>query len=163
MVKERLFFGRPHCRRGAGELESALDALAAGLNLRLTFYDLSGAFLDGDGGILPGQWRTHEFFPVCAEACAKDKKYCIQHCYVKANALGDAGGRPAFHKCRFGLVEAVVPIFEQDRHIASIFVGAWRRSAANDAVVAALQMTRWMASFLFEQVRPSPSWRNLTM
>jgi len=130
MAKREFLHGRASSRKGASQVEKALDALASTSGLRLTLYDFSAFFIDPANGesLVPGQWMTHTCFPVCSEAYRVDKPACVAHCRKKANAKAARAGRPVFHECRMGIVEIAVPFFVRGRFIGSLFAGQWRRS-----------------------------------
>ena len=110
--------------RNSGSIEALIRNCEQACDVHITIHDHLGFFKTADGQALLAERNIH-WHPYCQLGRAQSFQHCSDHC--KDAVPAEARNGQAFvTRCWKGLRELILPLFVEDRHIATVFVGGWR-------------------------------------
>ncbi|MFW6154616.1 MAG: helix-turn-helix domain-containing protein [Planctomycetota bacterium] len=105
-------------------IEAILQDAEALLDVRLTLHDLSGVFVDAEGGPLLDRVRgSHRRYATCGYGHGRR---CVEHCYAAVGKRAAASEGAFVHRCWKGIVELAQPLHRGGVHVGTLFAGQWR-------------------------------------
>lgn len=105
--------------------ERAIVALESQLGGVVTIIDNQGVFQTASGRmVFPRKRQSHRKIPACE---AGFSQHCIETCRHAMNAACEERQTPFIKHCWKGLVEIVVPLRREGRHLGMLYYGIWRQ------------------------------------